>query len=29
MEIADHVIQLLDGLVVEDSKTGAKAGNLL
>ncbi|HBG00006.1 MAG TPA: ABC transporter [Firmicutes bacterium] len=28
MDIADHVIQLLDGLVVEDSKTGVRAGNL-
>ena len=26
MEIADHVIQLLDGLIVEDSKTKAEAG---
>ncbi len=28
MDIADHVIQLLDGLVVEDSKQSAKVGNL-
>ena len=28
MDIADHVIQLLDGLVVEDTKRSAKVGNL-
>ncbi|NLL42595.1 MAG: ABC transporter ATP-binding protein [Firmicutes bacterium] len=28
MEIADHVIQLLDGLIVEDSKTKAEAGSI-
>lgn len=28
MDIADHVVRLLDGLVVEDTKTSAKVGNL-
>ena len=28
MDIADHVVRLLDGLVVEDTKTSAKVGSL-